>query len=160
MAKREQLNGMDLQIFSRFIQGKVTQRQIAQDLGISEVTVSSVVNSERFRLAQADVIDYTEKTLANSINAQAAISLAKGAAPRLMAANIYIAEHGRTEAIKLKAIHDILDRAVGRSTQKIVHSEEDAFLDDLSEAETLKFAETGEVPERHKNVGRVPGTVH
>jgi len=109
----------------------VTNRDIARELGYSEVHVGSVVNqpwAQQFMLGRLHgTSDKAMKALQDASEASAL---------RL----IQLAATAKNEETRRKANNDILDRKYGKPNQPYTHTEKPA--NELSDAELAKFVDT------------------
>lgn len=154
------MSGLHLRIFRLHMAG-AKNKQIAAELGCSEQTVSNVLNEDFFRQAKQDVVENTIRNLASGsaqIDKFSPLTIAKAVAPRMMQLNMAIAESPKVPPnTRLRAIHDILDRACGKATQRVVVDDMDSILERCTDQELEVYSKTGQLPEWADNVG---GTVH
>lgn len=142
------ISGRDMQIFGLHMIGK-SNIEISVILGITIQTVSNTINTDYFRAQKAKVFAETIKGISNG--EYSPLTIAKANASRMMALNVQIAETGKAEVNRLRAIHDILDRACGKATQRIVVDDVDSIIERMSNEELALYAEKGEMPEWAKS---------
>lgn len=154
------MHGMHLRIFRLHMAGW-KNKQVATELNCTEQTVSNILNEPFFRQAKQDVIENTIRNLASgSITTDkfSPITIAKALAPRMMQLNVAIAENSKVSPnTRLRAIHDVLDRACGKATQRVVVDDLDSMLERCTDEELEVYSKTGQLPEWTSNVS---GTVH
>jgi orotate phosphoribosyltransferase-like protein len=158
---RAQLSGLHLRIFALHMKG-ATNKQIALELGCSEQTVSNVLNTDFFKQAKQDVVENTIRNLAagteNAASNFSPMAIAKAVAPRMMQIAIAIAESPTVPpATRLRATDTVLDRVLGKATQRVVVDALDSILERCSDSEIETYIKTNQLPEWASNVG---GTVH
>jgi DNA-binding CsgD family transcriptional regulator len=141
------LSGRDLQIFAMHMQG-VSNLEIASALSISPQTVSNTINSEFFVSEKRRVYSQTiDKITENAAGTFSPLTIAKANASRMMQLNVEIAETAKDPRVKLQAVHDILDRVLGKPKQRIaIEDEADRLLEKMSESELAAYAATGALP--------------
>jgi len=156
------LKGLHLRIFSLHMRG-IKNLDIATELGISVQTVSLTLNDPFFLQAKQDVTENTIRNLASGsavVERFSPLTIAKAVAPRMMQLNMQIAESAKVSPnTRLRAIHDILDRACGKATQRLVVDDMDSILDRCTDEELEHYSKTGELPDWTSNVSG-QGTVH
>lgn len=132
--------------------------EIAAILGISAQTVSNTINTDYFRAQKASAFAETVKGITSG--EYSPLTIAKANAAKMMALNVQIAESGKAESNRLRAIHDILDRACGKATQRVIVDDVDSIIERMSNEELALYAEKGEMPEWAKNGLDQSATVH
>lgn len=158
LTQRTDLKGQDLAIFNLHMRG-AKNKEIASILGITEQTVSACLQMDVMKEAKEEVLEESIKYLSSGVAAESAMTIARANAPRLMAMQVQLAMTARSDAIKLRAINDVLDRGMGKPTQRIINDNMDDILDAMSETELEQYMKTKEIPERLKNAPG-SGTVH
>lgn len=160
------LKGRDLQIFSLHMLGK-SNLEIAKDLDIHPQTVANTMQTAYFRDAKQKVFaDTMDAITKNTAGAFSPLTLAKAAAGRAMQIQVGLMENSKNETIKLNAVHDILDRVMGRPTQKItVEDEVDSIIEKMNDIEMEAYITKGEIPQWAADLGLTSGkpgasTVH
>lgn len=151
------VSGRDLQIFALHMLGK-SNIEIAATLGITTQTVSNTINTDYFKAEKSKVFAETIKGI--SSGAYSPLTIAKANAAKMMSLNVQIAETGKSESNRLNAIHDILDRACGKATQRLIVDDVDSIIERMSNEELALYAEKGEMPEWAKNGFENDATVH
>ena len=162
-ASPPQLKGRDLQIFSLHMLGK-TNLEIAALVGVTAQTVSNTINTPYFQEAKRRVFDETINEITkNASGAFSPLTIAKAAAGRLMARNIALAENAKSEQVQAACIKDVLDRVIGKPTQRIaVEDLTDSIIDRMSDEEMEAYCKDGIIPAWAKDAGlsNGPDTVH
>lgn len=155
----QKISGRDLEIFYRHMMG-MANKDIAVDLNLSEGTISQKINSDWFRHEKAKVHAMTVSAITSG--KYSPLTIARANAVKMMQLNLGIAEGGKIEANRLRAIHDILDRAMGKAVQRsAVVDDPSADFERMTADELDRYAESGELPEWAKD-GPLGGggTVH
>jgi len=158
---KAQIKGQHLRIFALHVQGK-KNKEIAAELGCSEQTVSNVLNDDFFKQARVDVVENTIRNLAAGTEAVSnqfsPMTIAKAVAPRMMQIAIAIAESPKVPpATRLRATDSVLDRVLGKATQRVVVDAMDSILEKCSDQEIEVYIKTGQLPEWANSVS---GTIH
>ena len=143
---KNNLRGQDLKVFELHMRG-LKNLEIAELLQIVPQTVGNI-------LAKPDLIAAREEVFRNSISrlssgaaVESAITLARAHAPAMMRLQIQIAQTAKNDATKLKAINDILDRSLGKPTQRVVVDQMDSILDNMNDEELTAFHKDGTLPD-------------
>lgn len=105
-------------------------RDIAAETGYSEAQVSKISRQTWFRANVAQLI--------HSQGAGNIQSLIEGGAVEAAMVLRDLATSGETEAVRLKASQDILDRVMGKATQKVLHGKVNVPVDALDEIKQLE----------------------
>lgn len=144
-SRHNNLSGRDLKIFELHIRG-MKNTEIADLMGVTTVTVSNCLNIEPIKEAREEVFQNTIARLSNGTVTESATTMARVYAPRAMQMQMQIAERSRSDAVRLKAITDILDRSLGKPTQRVVIDQMDNILDRMSESELETYHKDGTLP--------------
>lgn len=132
-----------------------TNLEIASLLSITPQTVSNTINTQYFQDAKAKVFNDTITEITkNTSGAFSPLTIAKAAAGRLMARNIALAETAKSEQVQAQCIRDVLDRVIGKPTQRIaVEDLTDSIIDRMSEEELEAYCKDGTTPQWAKDAG-------
>lgn len=144
---KNNLSGRDLKVFELHMRG-LRNKEISDILGITEQCVSNALNIEPIKEAREQVFANTVARLSSGAAVESAITIAKANAPRLMQMQIYIAENSKSDAHKLSAIRDVLDRSLGKPTQRLVVDRMDEMLEKMTDPELEAYHKDGTMPER------------
>lgn len=139
------LSGRDLQIFQLHCMGW-QNNEIAAHLGVTPSTIVNCLNCEPVKAAIEQVWQNSITQLSNGPTRESAVTMARAVSPRMMQLAINIAESGKSEAVRLQAITGILDRSLGKATQRVVVDRMDEILDRMSAAELEIFHKDGTLP--------------
>lgn len=140
------LSGRDLRIFNLHMRG-LKNIEIADLLGITKETVSNCLAMESIKEAKQDVLAKSIEFLSSDESTESAVTIARANSARLMRRQVQIAESSKSEAVALRAIHDILDRSLGKPTQRVVVDKMEEIMDSLSAEQLEHYGKTGELPE-------------
>jgi len=143
---KNNLSGRDLKVFELHMRG-MKNNDIAAVLGITPVTVSNCLNIAPILEARKQVFDNTITRLSSGVAVESAITIAKANAPRMMQLQVYLAEHAKSDAVKLQAISGILDRSLGKPMQRVVVDQMDNLIESMNNEELEQYQKDGTLPE-------------
>lgn len=159
-SRKNNLSGRDLKVFELHMRG-FKNREIAVLLNLAEQNVSNCLNIEPIKEARAQVFENTIARLSSGVVTESAMTIARVNAPRMMQLQVQIAESGRSEAVRLQAINNILDRSLGKPMQRVVIDKMDEILENMSDSEIETYSKDGILPARFEEMNaRGGGTVH
>lgn len=114
--------------------GGYTNVEIAEQLGITSVTVSYILKQP---WAAEQVLEEIERSGRDKV-----VATLQGAAYDAALRLIEISETASSEQVRLKANNDVLDRVLGRPNQPITHHSA-SDLEELSDEELAKLVTAG-----------------
>ena len=142
---KNNLSGRDLKVFELHMRG-LTNNAIADILNISTQNVSNCLNMPPMLEAREQVFANTIARASSGIATESAITIARANAPRMMQLQVQIAERSKSDAVRLKAINDILDRSLGKPMQRMVVDNMDGILEKMSEVQLETYYKDGILP--------------
>lgn len=133
----------------------ISNTEVASIIGCTPQTVSNTIRSPYFQEAKQKVFSDTVDEITQNIGGRfSPLSIAKANAAQAMQINVEMMLHSKREESRLRACHDILDRVMGKPTQRIaIEDLEDSILERMSESETELYVTQGVVPDWARDAG-------